>query len=642
MWRTDGKDRGRQGGDGARDAGRGRSRLRRLRRADRTPLVPAAPRDGPRAEARPAPLHGPAPQRLPSARQRHQAAALPGRAGRGARGLGGGDRRHPRRAVGAGRRAEVALALPPELRLGRGAGVKRLLRPAAEELPLVLPPAAQAAAPARPQSLAGAGRGAGGHGLVGTRKPSRAARRPRAGGHERPAHPPGRPDRPGARRRACLAPADRRRPQPLPAQPQRLRAQRLPARAGRPHPRGPGPPPRGGRAGDQLRPAARAGPRAVALGLQLAARERRPRHQQVRALPVRLPPRGDPAHPGPGLSSGPGASVPGARGRIMGEGAGGAAISGGGTMATAESDSLGNRPPKRPGPAARVEASLERAIALLYAWLAGNRVTRLPWAVVQTFSRAQGALLSGSMAYYTFLSLVPLLMVAAFVIGTLARSDAQVSNAVSSAVGQLLPGVQGRDVVDQLIGARVAFGILGLLSVAYAGSGFVGSMTACMNRMWNVETGRNPLSQKAFNILIVMLLSTVLLGSVGLTIWIGYAARAVFGSEAGPLYRLLPARRHSWLSQVPGALVGAIGVDLLKRAFALWTERSAGVSALPRSLLSVVLLLIWLGLFAQIVLYGAALNVVLDRRRRRLPLLPDLPAVEADEERERERERDTV
>src|SRR6266498_1502788 len=614
MWRTDGKDRGRQGRDGARDAGRGRSRLSRLRRADRTPLVPAAPRDGPRAEARPAPLHGPAPQRLPSARRRHQAAALPGRAGRGARRPGGGDRRHPRRAVGAGRRAEVALALPPALRLGRGAGVQRLLRPAAEELPLVLPPAAQAAAPARPQPLAGAGRGPGGHGLAGARKPSRAARRPRAGGHERPAHPPGRPDRPGARRRACLAPADRRRPQPLPAQPQRLRAQRLPARAGRPHPRGPGPPPRGGRAGDQLRPAARAGPRAVALGLHLAARERRPRHQQVRALPLRLPPRGDPAHPGPGLSSGPGASVPGARGRIMEEGAG----------------------------------------------VSRHRVTRLPWAVVQTFSRAQGALLSGSMAYYTFLSLVPLLMLAAFVIGTLARSDAQVSNTVSSAVAQLLPGVQGRDVVNQLIGARVAFGIFGLVSVVYAASGFVGSMTACMNRMWNVETGRNPLSQKAFNILIVMLLSTVLLGSVGLTIWIGYAARAVFGSEAGPLvrllstlaspfsmlvlllllYRLLPARRHSWLSQVPGALVGAIGVDLLKRAFALWTERSAGVSALPRSLLSVVLLLIWLGLFAQIVLYGAALNVVLDRRRHRLPLLPDPPGVATDEDREPER--DTV
>jgi len=289
-------------------------------------------------------------------------------------------------------------------------------------------------------------------------------------------------------------------------------------------------------------------------------------------------------------------------------------------------------------------------VAHLYAWLGRNRVTRLPWAVVQTFSKAQGALLSGSMAYFTFLSMVPLLMLAAFVIGTLARSSPQVSAAVSSAVGQLLPGLQGKEVVDQLVGARVAFGIFGLLSVAYAGSGFVGAMTACMNRMWGVETGRNPVSQKAFNILIVMLLSAVLLGSVGLTVWIGYAARAVLGNDAGPLltlvsllaspssmlvlllllYRLLPARRHSWPSQVPGALLGALGVEALKRGFALWTQRSAGVAALPRSLLSVVLLLIWLGLFGQLVLYGAALNVVLDRRRHHHPLFPEAPARQED------------
>jgi len=305
---------------------------------------------------------------------------------------------------------------------------------------------------------------------------------------------------------------------------------------------------------------------------------------------------------------------------------------------------------RRGGPAARAEAGVERAVAHLYTWLGRNRVTRLPWAVVQTFSKAQGALLSGSMAYFTFLSMVPLLMLAAFVIGTLARSSPQVSAAVSSAVGQLLPGLQGKEVVDQLVGARVAFGIFGLLSVAYAGSGFVGAMTACMNRMWGVETGRNPVSQKAFNILIVMLLSAVLLGSVGLTVWIGYAARAVLGNDAGPLltlvsllaspssmlvllvllYRLLPARRHSWPSQVPGALLGALGVEALKRGFALWTQRSAGVAALPRSLLSVVLLLIWLGLFGQLVLYGAALNVVLDRRRHHQPLFPDAPAPQED------------
>ena len=62
------------------------------------------------------------------------------------------------------------------------------------------------------------------------------------------------------------------------------------------------------------------------------------------------------------------------------------------------------------------EVHIEQAIGRLYRFLSANRWTRFPWAVVQTFSKAEGALLSGSMAYYTFLSLLPLLMVAAFVI----------------------------------------------------------------------------------------------------------------------------------------------------------------------------------------------------------------------------------
>jgi uncharacterized BrkB/YihY/UPF0761 family membrane protein len=90
------------------------------------------------------------------------------------------------------------------------------------------------------------------------------------------------------------------------------------------------------------------------------------------------------------------------------------------------------------------------------------------------------------------------------------------------------------------------------------------------------------------------------------------------------LYRLLPARRHSWLSQVPGAVFGGVGFYLLKRGFDFWASHSAGIGALPRSLVSVTLLLVWLGFFGQLILYGAALNVVRDRRRRGEPIFPEV------------------
>jgi membrane protein len=295
------------------------------------------------------------------------------------------------------------------------------------------------------------------------------------------------------------------------------------------------------------------------------------------------------------------------------------------------------------------EVHIEQAIGRLYRFLAGNRYTRFPWAVIQTFSKAEGSLLSGSMAYYTFLSLLPLLMVAAFVIATFADPEPEARAAVAEALNQVFPGV-GTDVftevINQVVANSAALGVFGLLSVAYAGSGFIGSMTACMNRMWQVPSGRNPIGQKIVNILIVMMLGTVLLGSALLTIWVSATAQRALELEAtspvismieelaGPasmgvvlllLYRLLPARKQSWLRQVPGAVFGAVGFYVLKRGFDFWASQSAGIGVLPRSLVSVTLLLVWLGFFGQLILYGAALNVVLDRRRRGEPILPDAP-----------------
>jgi membrane protein len=292
------------------------------------------------------------------------------------------------------------------------------------------------------------------------------------------------------------------------------------------------------------------------------------------------------------------------------------------------------------------EVHIEQAIGRLYRFLGGNRWTRFPWAVVQTFSKAEGALLSGSMAYYTFLSLLPLLMVAAFVIATFASPGPDARATVAEALNQVFPGIGTEvfeEVISQVVANRAALGVFGLLSVAYAGSGFVGSMTACLNRMWRVRAGRNPVGQKIVNILIVVLLGSILLGSALLTIWVSATAQRTLELQptspvismieelAAPasmtvvlllLYRLLPARRHSWLSQVPGAVFGGIGFYLLKRGFDLWASHSAGISALPRSLVSVTLLLVWLGFFGQLILYGAALNVVLDRRRHGEPIFP--------------------
>jgi YihY family inner membrane protein len=292
--------------------------------------------------------------------------------------------------------------------------------------------------------------------------------------------------------------------------------------------------------------------------------------------------------------------------------------------------------------AERLQAHIGKAIDSLYRALGRNRITRFPWAVIQTFSDGHGALLAGSMAYYTFLSLLPLLMIAGFVLGTISQGDPGAQDALIRGVERLFPGIGGRDLLDQLIRSRVAFGVFGLVTVSYAGSGFVGASTAALNRMWAVPKGRNPVGQKIVNLFAVVLLAIVLMGSVAVTLWVGSFTEATLGRGARPalglldwvasplsvflvlllLYWLLPARPLTPFSQVPGALIGAVVIDGLKRAFAVWARHSAGVAVLPRSVLSIVLLLVWLGFLCQAILYGAALNVVIDRRKRGAPLLP--------------------
>jgi membrane protein len=279
--------------------------------------------------------------------------------------------------------------------------------------------------------------------------------------------------------------------------------------------------------------------------------------------------------------------------------------------------------------AAGVEARIERAVGGLYRWLGSNRATRGPWAVVQVFSDAQGALLAGSMAYYTFLSVLPLLMCSGAVIATLARFDLDVRQAIVDAVEAAFPNANGGEVLDQLIGARLTVGLVGIAALVYAGSGFIGALTACLNRMWDVPTGRNPVGQKLMNLAAVVLLAIVLVGSVSLSLGAEYLARETWGRDAGwviavldvaaapvallavlvLLYRLLPACPLRWRRQLPGAAFATAGIELLKRGFALWADRSGGIDTLPRSLVSVVLLLVWLGLFSQLILYGAAINV---------------------------------
>jgi membrane protein len=77
------------------------------------------------------------------------------------------------------------------------------------------------------------------------------------------------------------------------------------------------------------------------------------------------------------------------------------------------------------------------------------------------------------------------------------------------------------------------------------------------------------------------------------------------------MFRTLTHVRLPWSAHLPGAIVGGVGLELLKLIGTIYVPRAvASASALYGSLGTVFAILAWLALAARLVLYAAAYNVV--------------------------------
>jgi membrane protein len=80
--------------------------------------------------------------------------------------------------------------------------------------------------------------------------------------------------------------------------------------------------------------------------------------------------------------------------------------------------------------------------------------------------------------------------------------------------------------------------------------------------------------------------------------------------------KVLPNRDVGWRNLMPGALFGAVGLEILKVVGGIYVPRLVShSSALYGSLGVVFAVLAWLLIFARLIIYSATLNVVLYEKR---------------------------
>ncbi|MGH6914060.1 MAG: YihY/virulence factor BrkB family protein [Geminicoccales bacterium] len=279
-----------------------------------------------------------------------------------------------------------------------------------------------------------------------------------------------------------------------------------------------------------------------------------------------------------------------------------------------------------------------------------RRPVQLLWLLKQAlieFQRDNAALFGAAIAFYTFFSLSPMLVIIIAVAG-LAYGDAAAEGRVVDEVSRYI-GRQSAEALQHLLAnARpssesLAASALGLLTMFFGATRAFGSLKAALETMWKFgeSSSRSLLTQLALSrllsFLMVLVVGTLLLlllaaGAVVAALdnfvpgWISDGTFAYFlrcleiaisiVSAAvlfALIYRVLPEARIEWSDVWLGSFTAAILFTAGKSVIGWYLGRGS-LSSLFGAAGSLVVLMLWVYYSAQILLFGAEVTEVYAKR----------------------------
>lgn len=242
--------------------------------------------------------------------------------------------------------------------------------------------------------------------------------------------------------------------------------------------------------------------------------------------------------------------------------------------------------------------------------------------VEDRYEEVHGNHLAAAVTLTAFLSLFPLLLAAIGVIGIFSREVADFPGQVIARLGIADPTartvlIRATQRAQQSGRAASVVGFAGLL---WSGLTLVGALQFAFDSAWQVA-GRG-LKDRLYGLGWLAGASVVLIASTALTAGAGRlplaaAPLAVVATVVVDValwlwaFKVLTNRDVGWRPLLPGAVVGGVGLELLKLVGSFAVPRAvASSSALYGSIGVVFAILAWLLFFGRLAVYAAVVNVV--------------------------------
>jgi membrane protein len=262
--------------------------------------------------------------------------------------------------------------------------------------------------------------------------------------------------------------------------------------------------------------------------------------------------------------------------------------------------------------------------------------------------------LAGGIAFNVLLGAIPFLLLLISVFGfVLQASVPDPEEAVVRYVVSILPASERvieftREMVDQVVGGRGRFGILGLLLLVWVSTRLIGSLRSALRSVFNIREERGIVAGKIFDAKMVVVAGSLFLANT--TITIALEAVQTYGIELLGLtdrgevlilqtlfarilaygfillmfvliYRYLPARRVPWRIALAAATFTAVVFELLKSVFAWYVANFANYTTAYGTLAAGIILILWIYYTAVVFVLGGEVGQVYElyriRRRQR-------------------------
>lgn len=255
---------------------------------------------------------------------------------------------------------------------------------------------------------------------------------------------------------------------------------------------------------------------------------------------------------------------------------------------------------------------------------------------VEHYGSAKGSVQAGAVTYFAFLSFFPILALAVFVVGQIARIYHDAQHQLVQAIDQVLPGMVGPGQGQISLANVQSFsgwaGIIGLLGVMYSGLGWLSALREALEAVFELPAKDQPnfvigkvrdlltLAVVGLTLIVAVAISGIVIGfsdkilrAVGLTtslspllvvlsVVIGLAANTLLFFA---LFKLLTEPHAPKRSLWSGALLGAVGFEVLKQLSGYLiasTKQQPAFQAFGIALILVV----WINYFSRVVLYAAS------------------------------------